>query len=147
MPLDGFLLEHEPVLVPDEVGVLGVESVLLHATFEQANDVAVVGVLGEAQTSAVVHELSEFIGLVFAQVIDGGLLLFLLNGSVLFGLGSSWKSLPRQRAFKEIEDDVSDSFKIISSRLLIAQMSVQTGISGGTGQVLSISEWDVLTVG
>ena len=146
LPLDGFFLEYKSVLVPNEVGVLGVESVLLHATFEQANDVPVIWVLSEAQASAVVHELSEFIRLILAQVIDGGLLLFLLDGCILFGLRSSWKSLPWERALKEIEDDVSDSFQIISSRLLVTEMSVQTGVSGCSGQVLSISEWDVLSV-
>jgi len=89
LPLDSLFLEHESILVPDEVGRLRVESVLLHAALEQANDVAVVWVLGETQASAVVHELSEFLGLVLAELIDCGLLLLLLDGRVFLSLGSA----------------------------------------------------------
>ena len=70
-----------------------------HATIEEANDVAVVGVLRERQASAVMHEFLELIWLVLAKVFDSDLLLFLLDIGVLLGLGSSWQTLPRQRAF------------------------------------------------
>ena len=70
MSLDGLLLQHESILVPNEVGVLRVVAVLLHAALEQADDVPVVRVLREAQASAVVHEFSEFFWLVLAQLVD-----------------------------------------------------------------------------
>jgi len=81
-------------LIPDELRNLRVDSVSAHAAFKKSDDVAVVGVLSEAQTLAVVHELLELFWLVSAQIIDGYLLLLLLDVGVLLGLGSSWKSLP-----------------------------------------------------
>ena len=47
LSLDGLLLESEAVLVPDEVRRARIELVSLHAALEQANNVAVVGVLSE----------------------------------------------------------------------------------------------------
>jgi len=70
--------------------------VSLHARLEQADDVGVVGVLGEGQASAVVHELSEFLRLVFAQFLNGDLLLLLFDVGVLLLLGSAGKALPRK---------------------------------------------------
>ena len=94
--LDLLLLQHQSVLVPDEVGSLQVESVSLHARLEQPDDVRIVGVLSEGEASAVVHKLSEFLRLVFAQFLDGDFLLLLLDVIVLLLLGSSWQSLPRK---------------------------------------------------
>lgn len=42
---------------------------------------------------------------------------------------------------------MTDGLEIISSGLLIADMSVQTGVSSGTSQVLAISKWDMFTFG
>ena len=86
LPLDRFFLENKSILVPDEIRVLCIKPILLHATLKEANDVAVIRVLCEAQTSAIMHELSEFFWLIFAKVIDSCLLLFLLNGCVFLGL-------------------------------------------------------------
>merc|ERR1719223_2197400 len=94
LPLDRFLFQNQSVLVPDEVGGLHIEAVLLHAPFEQANDVAVVGILREAEASAVVHELSELFWLVFAQLVYRRFLFLLLDGGVFFSLGSTWEALP-----------------------------------------------------
>ena len=89
LSLDGFFFEHQSVLVPDEVGVLRVDTLLLHTSLEQTDDVAVVGVLCEAEATAVVHEFSEFFRLVLTQVIDRCLLLLLLDSRVLLSLGST----------------------------------------------------------
>ena len=96
LSLDGLLLQHESILVPNEVGVLRVVAVLLHAALEEVDNVAVVGVLREAQASAVVHEFSEFFRLVLAQLVDRGLFLLLLDSGVLLGLRSARQTLPRE---------------------------------------------------
>ena len=108
--LDGLLLENKSILVPNEIWCLRVEPVLLHAALEQTYDVAVVGVLRETETSAVMHELSEFLRLVLAQIVNRGLLLFLFDGSVFLSLGPAGKSLPWEGAFEEVENDVADGF-------------------------------------
>jgi len=68
----------------------------LHTRFEQADEIRVVWVLGEAQSSAVVHVLGELLRLVLAELLNSDFLLFLLDVIVLFLLGSAWKSLPRK---------------------------------------------------
>jgi len=56
------------------------------------------------------HELSEFIWLILAQVVNRGLFLFLFDSSVFLSLGPAWKSLPWERTFEEVEDNVADGF-------------------------------------
>ena len=41
---------------------------------------------------------------------------------------------------------MSDGFEVISSGLLVTNVGVYTGVSGRTGQILSIQEWNVLTI-
>jgi hypothetical protein len=56
-----------------------------------------------------VHKLLELVGLVLAELLDGDLLLLLFDGGVLLLLGSARKALPWERAFQEVEQDVSNS--------------------------------------
>ena len=146
LTLDGLLLEDEAVLVPDEVGSPGVDVVLLHATLEQPDDVSVVWILSEAQTSAVVHELFEFFWLVATEIFNGRFLLLFLDIGILFGLRPTRESLPRQRALQEVEDDMTNGFEVIPSGLLVPQMGVERGVTCSTSQVLTVTEWDVLAV-
>ena len=119
----------------------------LHAPLEEADDVAVVWILCEAQAAAVVHELLEFLWLVFAELVDRGLLLLLLNIGILFGFGSAGQALPWQRSLQEIQDDVADCLQIISPRLLVSQVGIETGVPGCSSEVLSVSERNVLAIG
>jgi hypothetical protein len=107
--LDGFLLQSKAVLVPNEVRSLGADAVALHASFEQIDDVRVVGVLGETQPAAVVHEFLELLGLVAAEFLDAHLLLLLLNVGVLLLLRPARKALPGQLSLQEVEQHVSNS--------------------------------------
>lgn len=93
------------------------------------------------------HELLEFLRLISAELLDGGFLLLFLNVSILLGLGSTRESLPRKRAAQEVKDNMTDSFKIVSSRLLVTKMSINRSVPGSSSEVLTISEGDVLTVG
>ena len=94
LPLDGLLLENQPVLVPDEIRGLCVNFVLLHAALKQVNDETVVWILGEAQISAVIHELLKLLRLVFAEFFNRNLLFLLLDIGVLLCLRSTWEALP-----------------------------------------------------
>jgi len=61
----------------------------LHAALEQSDDVAVVWILGEAETAAVVHKLSELLRLITAQFVDGHFFLLFLDVRVFLLLGPS----------------------------------------------------------
>ena len=67
----------------------------LHASLEKREDVSVVRVGLEGQSSAVVHELLELGRLVHAEILNGDLLLLALNVVVFFIFGASWQALPR----------------------------------------------------
>jgi hypothetical protein len=80
----------------------------LQCVLEKADDVSIVWILGETQSTAVVHELLELIGLVFAELFDGDLLLLFLDGGVFLLLGAARKTLPWKRSFQEVEEDVAN---------------------------------------
>ena len=92
------------------------------------------------------HEFLEFVRLVTTEFFDGDLLLLFLDGGVLLGLRSTRETLPRQRATQEVEDDVTDSLEVITSRLLVTQMGVDRGIAGRSREVLAVTEGNVLAV-
>ena len=62
----------------------------------------------------------------------GHLLLLALNGIILLVLGATWEALPWQRASEEVEQHVTNSLKVITTGLLVADMSVDRGVSGRT---------------
>lgn len=129
---NGFLFEGQSILVPDKLRCCLADTMSLHTWFKQSNDVGIVWILGKTQTSAVVHKLSEFLWLVLAKFLDGDFLLLLLNVIILLLLGSAWKPLPRKWSFQEIEQDMTNTFKIVSSRLLVSNVSVDGSVSGST---------------
>lgn len=92
------------------------------------------------------HKLLELIGLVLAELFDGDLLLLFLDGGVLLLLGAAWKTLPWERAFEEVEENVPDGLEVVSSGLLITDVSVDRSIPSGSSEILAVSEGDVLTL-
>ena len=101
--LDLLLFYSQPILLPNKFWLFGAETISLHAALEETNDVTIVGILGEAEASAVVHELLEFVWLISAELLNGYLLLLFLNISVFFLLRSTSKSLPWKGPLEEIE--------------------------------------------
>ena len=144
--LESLLLKDEAILVPDEVGHLGVPTVLLHAAFEQPEHVLVIGVLGELELSAVVHELAELFGVALAQLVHGDLELLLLDIVVLFILRPSRETLPRETAAQEVQQYVPDCLEVVTARLLVTNVRVDARIPRSTRQVLPLSERNVLPV-
>ena len=114
---------------------------------EQTDDVSVVWLLSERKTSTVVQEFFVLIWEVFAKVIDRDLLLLFLDIGILFSFGSARKTLPRESSFEEVDQDMTYSLKIISSRLFVPDMSVDRSVSSCTREILTISERDVLPIG
>lgn len=82
-----------------------------------------------------------------AKLFNSNFLLFALDVIIFFIFGASGQTLPGQRTSQEVKEDVTNSLKIISSRLLIADVSVERGISCSACQVLTFSERNVLSVG
>ena len=117
-----------------------------HAALKKTDDIAVVWVLRKTEVSAILHVLLELLWLILAELGDLDLLLLLLNVGVFLFLGSTWKTLPWEGSSQEVEQDMANGLEVISSRLLVTDVSVDGSVSGSAGQVLTISEWDVLSV-
>lgn len=92
------------------------------------------------------HKLFEFFRLVSAKLFNSSFFFFLFYICIFFSLWSSWKTLPRKWASKEVKNDMPNSFKIISSRLFITKMCINTSISGSTCKIFSISERNMFPI-
>ena len=88
--LDGFSLHVEPVSIPNEIRVSSIDIVSLHAVREKTDDIAIVGILGKAQASTIVHELQEFLWLTLTKLLQRCILLLFLYLSILLRLGFAW---------------------------------------------------------
>lgn len=96
--LKSLLFQNKAILIPYVIRNFGVPSVLPHTPLEQADDECVVWLFGELQFAAIVHEFLEFLRVSLAELIYGDFELLFLNVAVLFVLGSSWETLPGERA-------------------------------------------------
>ena len=81
-----------------------------HAALKQIEDVLVVGVGNESESSAIVHELLKLWWLIEAELINSDLLLLALDVIIFLVFRASWESLPWQRSAQEIKKDVANSF-------------------------------------
>lgn len=144
--LKSLLLKYETVLVPDEIGNLGIPAVLLHAALEKAQNELVVWVLSELELAAVVHELAELLRVSLAQLVDSDFEFLLLDVVVLFVLRTPWQTLPRKTPAQEVQQHMADSLKVVATGLLVPNVRVDTCVPGGASQVLTFPEGDVLAV-
>jgi len=110
----------ELVSLPDKICRRRVNVVLLHAFSKKAKQVLIIRFLLELESPAVLHVFLKLFWTVLAHGFKGGFLLLFLNCSVFFILVSSRESLPRKRAFKEVEQDMTNAFQIVSTALLLA---------------------------
>lgn len=117
-----------------------------HARFKKTKASLVAWLLLEFQWPTVIHKFSKFVGLSLAQVLKRRFNFFLLDVVVFFVLGATGQSLPRQGAFQQVEQHVTDCFEIVSSRLFNALVCVDWGVACSTGQILSVFEGNVFSV-
>jgi hypothetical protein len=61
-------------------------------------------------------------------------------------LGSSFQTLPWERAIKEVHQDIGQQFEIISAGFLYAQEGVERRISGSALKILVLPVGDVEVV-
>ena len=64
------------------------------------------------------------------EVFDGGGLFLFSDLLVLLLIGGGLETLPRKASSEEVHEYVTESFEIISSRLLSSQVCVDTHVSG-----------------
>lgn len=119
--------------------------VLSHEVFEEFSEVGDAGLVFKIQRSTVVEVLHKLVWEAPAQLFNACILLLVPNLIILFLLGLRWETLPRQFSLEEVHSDVPESLEVVSSRLFVAQMCVERGISRSTSEILSFLPWDVLS--
>ena len=107
--LERFLVFCKPILLPSIVEQLRIEIVPCHAVLKEPDSSLVIRLLFELERSAVVHEFLELRWESSAKFFKWRFHLLFLNGIVLFGLASSWETLPWKRSFEQIKKHVADS--------------------------------------
>ena len=121
--LERLLVFAQTVLLPGVIEDAVVEVVPLHAALEIAEALAIVGLLLELQSTAVLHELAELARVAATELFQASLNLLLLDVVVLLVLGASREALPWELAFNKVEQNVTDGFEIVTAGLLDALVS------------------------
>ena len=111
---------------------------------EELLEVAVVGLVLEAERAVVVEVGGELGGEALAECLDGGRHLLLGDAVVLLLLGLGLETLPGEGAAEEVEEDVADGLEVIAAALLDTKVSADGAVAGGTGEVLALLVGDVL---
>lgn len=71
-------------------------------------------------------------------------MLLLTNLLVLLLVGSSLQALPGKATPQEVHEDMTESFQVVTSRLLTTQMRVDTHVASSARQGLALAVRDVL---
>ena len=79
-----------------------------------------------------------------AKIFDSGCLLLLTNLLVLLLVSGSLQSLPGETTPQEVHENMTQSLQVISSRLLTAQVCVDTHVASSARQGLALAVRDVL---
>merc|ERR1712048_508292 len=83
--------------------------------------------------------------MVQAELVKSHFLLLALDSVVLLLLGAAWKTLPRETTAQKVQDYVSNGLQIVTTRLLVANMGVDGGVTSSTSEIFAVSERNVLT--
>ena len=110
---------------------------------EDLAQVRVVGLVIKAERASVVQVDGELVGEATAQNLSGGSHLLLHDAVVLLLLSSRLQTLPGQRATAEVEHHIAQRLHVITARLLHTEVSVDTGVTGSSSEVLVLTVGDV----
>mmetsp|Transcript_17046 Transcript_17046/g.26332 ORF Transcript_17046/g.26332 Transcript_17046/m.26332 type:complete len:339 (-) Transcript_17046:210-1226(-) len=133
------LLKHPVVLV-----VVVVPS-LVHEILEDLAHVVIVGAFLKLEVAAVLQVLVEFLWKTAGQRLDCRGNLLVLDAVVLVVLGLALEALPREAALQEVDQNETNTFEVVSARLLDPQVGVDTCVASSTGERLVILVGDVLS--
>jgi hypothetical protein len=110
---------------------------------EQLAKVRIIGLIIEAESTAVVEEDSKLIRETAAEEIGRGSHLLLHDSVVLLLLGGGLETLPWESTAKEVHENVGQRFQIVTSGLFNTQVRVDGGVTSSTSQVLVLTIRDV----
>lgn len=79
-----------------------------------------------------------------AKILDCGGLLLLANLLILLLVGGSLETLPGEATSEEVQEDVAQSFEVITSRLFTSQVGVDAHVTGCAGQRLPFAVGNML---
>ena len=118
--------------------------VLAHQAFEETSQVVVIRLLLKHKIATVLEVLGELLGSAAAELLDCGLDLFFFDLVVLIVFVLASETLPGKRTLQEIQQDVANRLKIITSSLLNSNMRVDRSVASSACQALVVTVWNVL---
>ena len=124
--------------------VVVLEALAVEQLLEKALEVGVIGPVLEAEGAAVFKVGAEFGRVALAQLFGRGRHLAVHDALVLLLLGVGLEALPGEGAADEVHEDVAERFQVVAAALLDANVRVDRGITGGSGQVFVLAVGDVL---
>jgi hypothetical protein len=110
---------------------------------EELAQIRIVGLVVEAESTGVVEENAKLVGEATTEKVGLSSHLLLHDTVVFLLLGRSPQTLPWELTTKEVEKDISQRLKIITSCLLNTKMGIDTSVTSGTSEVLVLSIGDV----
>jgi hypothetical protein len=122
----------DPIPIPIETGIIVCVSLTSEKIAEHSPKIGNVGFRLELETAAIGQILSKLTGASLAESRDSDRLLFLHDELVFFGGRLSLEALPGETALQEVNEDVSDTFEIVTARLLHTQVIVDGSVTGGS---------------
>lgn len=124
--------------------VVVLEALAVEELFEETLEVGVIRTVLEAKGAAVFKVGAEFGRVALAQLLGRGRHLAVHDALIFLLLGVGLEALPGERAPDEVHEDVAERFQVVAAALLNANVSVDRGITGSSGQVLVLTVGDVL---
>jgi hypothetical protein len=110
---------------------------------EELAEVGIVGLVIKAKSASVIQKDTEFVGVATAKEVSGcGHLLF--HDAIIFlFLGGGFQTLPGESTAEKVHKNISQRLEVIPTGLLNAQMGVDRGVAGSTGEILVLSVWNM----
>lgn len=119
-------------------------AIIAQSVCEKLTQIIVIRGLFETKISAVFKIFGKFRREAFAQLFNGRLLFAVANLLVFLLVRSSTQSLPGKTAFEEVDEDMAQSFKIVTARLLAAHMCIDAHVTSSARECLALTIRDVL---
>ena len=123
-----------PIPIPIQTRIIIGISLAPKQIPKHAPQVGNIGLGLKLETATIGQILGKLRGASLTQGGNRNGLLLLHNELILLSGGLGLESLPGQSPLEEVDEDISDTLEVITSRLLHSQVIVNRGITGSTRQ-------------
>mmetsp|Transcript_8493 Transcript_8493/g.13187 ORF Transcript_8493/g.13187 Transcript_8493/m.13187 type:complete len:256 (+) Transcript_8493:137-904(+) len=123
-----------PAPIPIQTGIIVCVSLTSEEVAEHSSQVSNIRLSFKLETAAICEILSKLGRTSLTQGRDGDRLFLLHDEFVFLRGGFGLESLPGEPSLEEIDEDISNTFKIVTTRLFNPQMVINGSITRCTGK-------------